>query len=38
MGVDEEGTLAALTAHRHAADPVIFSHGGRIVKRPAMAC
>ena len=32
MGVDEEGTLAALKAHRHAMDPVIFSHGGHIVK------
>ena len=32
MGVDEEGTLAALKAHRNAIDPVIFSHGGRIVK------
>ncbi len=32
MGVDEEGTLAALKAHRNAVDPVIYSHGGRIVK------
>jgi adenylate cyclase len=32
MGEDEEGTLAALKAHRNAIDPVIFSHGGRIVK------
>ena len=32
MGVDEEGTLAALKAHRHAMDPVVFSHGGHIVK------
>ena len=32
MGADEEGTLAALKAHRNAIDPVIFSHGGRIVK------
>ena len=32
MGLDEEGTLAALKAHRAAVDPVIYSHGGRIVK------
>ena len=32
MGTDEEGTLAALKAHRNAVDPVIYSHGGRIVK------
>ncbi|MGE3742932.1 MAG: adenylate/guanylate cyclase domain-containing protein, partial [Geminicoccaceae bacterium] len=32
MGADEDGTLAALKAHRNAVDPVIFSHGGRIVK------
>ena len=32
MGADEEGTLAALKAHRNAVDPVIYSHGGRIVK------
>ena len=32
MGADEEGTLAALKAHRNAVDPVIFSHGGSIVK------
>ncbi|MCZ6861159.1 MAG: adenylate/guanylate cyclase domain-containing protein [Alphaproteobacteria bacterium] len=32
MGADEEGTFAALKAHRNAIDPVIFSHGGRIVK------
>ncbi len=32
MGVDEEGTLAALKAHRNAVDPVTFNHGGRIVK------
>ena len=31
MGADEEGT-AALKAHRNAVDPVIYSHGGRIVK------
>ncbi|MCW5745129.1 MAG: adenylate cyclase [Alphaproteobacteria bacterium] len=32
MGADEDGTLAALKAHRNAVDPVIFSHGGRVVK------
>lgn len=32
MGTDEEGTLAALKAHRRAIDPFIFSHGGQIVK------
>ena len=32
MGADEEGTLAALKAHRNAIDPVIFSHGGHIIK------
>ncbi len=32
MGADEEGTLASLKAHRNAVDPVIYSHGGRIVK------
>ena len=32
MGRDEEGTLAALRAHRNAIDPVLFNHGGRIVK------
>ncbi len=32
MGSDEEGTLAALKAHRNAVDPVVYSHGGRIVK------
>ena len=32
MGADEEGTLAALKAHRNAVDPVTFNHGGRIVK------
>ena len=32
MGADEEGTLAALKAHRNAIDPVVFSHGGHIIK------
>ncbi len=32
MAVDEEGTLAALQAHRSAADPIIYNRGGRIVK------
>ena len=33
MGVDEEGTLAQLKAHRHAQlDPKIEEHQGRIVK------
>jgi class 3 adenylate cyclase len=33
MGADEEGTLAALKAHRRELiDPTIESHGGRIVK------
>ncbi len=32
MGVDEEGTLAALKAHLNSVYPVIYSHGGRIVK------
>ena len=33
MGVDEEGTLAALKAHRRALiDPAIAEHRGRIVK------
>jgi len=32
MSQDEEGTLAALKAHRHAIDPVIFNHGGHVVK------
>ena len=33
MGVDEEGTLAALRAHRsQLIDPEISEHGGRIVK------
>ena len=32
MGADEEGTLAALKAHRNSLDPLIYSHGGRIVK------
>ena len=33
MGVDEEGTLRALTAHRSALiDPCVAAHRGRIVK------
>lgn len=32
MGADEDATLAALKAHRNAIEPVIFGHGGRIVK------
>ncbi|MEZ5833412.1 MAG: adenylate/guanylate cyclase domain-containing protein [Dongiaceae bacterium] len=33
MGADEDGTLAALTEHRHELiDPAIAEHGGRIVK------
>jgi adenylate cyclase len=33
MGIDEEGTLAALKAHRHELiDPKIAEHRGRIVK------
>jgi class 3 adenylate cyclase len=30
MGVDEEGTLATLSAHRAVADALIARHGGRI--------
>ena len=30
MGVDEEGTLAALRAHREVADRVIAAHRGRV--------
>jgi adenylate cyclase len=34
MGVDEEGTLERLKAHRRAlVDPKIAEHRGRIVKR-----
>jgi len=34
MGVDEEGTLARLNAHRREfLDPTIAAHRGRIVKR-----
>jgi adenylate cyclase len=33
MGADEDGTLAALTAHRHELiDPAVAEHVGRIVK------
>src|SRR6476661_5197456 len=30
MGIDEEGTLATLSAHRAIADALIAQHGGRI--------
>src|SRR5580692_8466597 len=32
MGVDEAGTAKALREHRAAIDPIVASHGGRIVK------
>ena len=32
MGVDEVGTARALRQHRAAVDPIMASHGGRIVK------
>jgi len=32
MGVDEIGTACALREHRAAVDPIMASHGGRIVK------
>ena len=32
MGTDEAGTALALREHRAAIDPVVVSHGGRIVK------
>jgi len=32
MAEDEQGTLAALRAHRNVTDPVLLNHGGRIVK------
>ena len=32
MADDEDGTLAALRAHRNVVDPVVLNHGGRIVK------
>src|SRR3984893_17320103 len=32
MGADEVGTARALRGHRAAIDPVVASHGGRIVK------
>ncbi len=32
MARDEEGTLAALKAHRNETDPIVLNHGGRIVK------
>ena len=32
MGVDEVGTACALREHRAAVDPIMASHGGRIVK------
>jgi adenylate cyclase len=31
MGADEDGTLAALKAHREAVSPIVRDHGGRIV-------
>jgi TolB-like protein len=35
MGADELGTARALREHREAIDPVVASHGGRIVKAMA---
>jgi TolB-like protein/class 3 adenylate cyclase len=32
MGIDEAGTARALLEHRAAIDPIVASHGGRIVK------
>ncbi len=32
MGQDEDGTLAALKAHRNAVDPFVFNAGCHIVK------
>lgn len=32
MAADEEGSLAALKAHRNETDPIVLNHGGRIVK------
>src|SRR5215218_846934 len=32
MGADEVGTARALREHREAIDPIMASHGGRIVK------
>jgi adenylate cyclase len=32
MGADEEGTLAALKAHRNAVDPLVLNAGGHIIK------
>lgn len=32
MGVDEAGTARALREHRAAIDPIVASHGGRVVK------
>lgn len=32
MAEDEDGTLAALKAHRNETDPIVLNHGGRIVK------
>ncbi len=32
MGADETGTARALREHRAAIDPIVASHGGRIVK------
>jgi adenylate cyclase len=39
MGVDEEGTLAQLKAHRKGlVDPTIAAHRGRIVKTTGDGC
>lgn len=36
MGVDEDGTLAALTADRAAVvEPAVARHGGRVIKTTA---
>src|SRR6202166_4991018 len=32
MGADEAGTARVLREHRAAVDPIVASHGGRIVK------
>src|SRR5215468_12127784 len=32
MGLDEAGTAQALREHRSVAEPLVASHGGRIVK------
>jgi adenylate cyclase len=39
MGVDEEGTLRQLKAHRkELVDPKVTEHRGRISRRPATGC